>query len=145
MTAFMSPDEWGCQAGNTREAPTREWFCALAGDVVGRVLQGVGGGGDGRGADAVGRHVRGVVGWAVILRVLALGEAGVRWIFLGEEKKETSTTRMCLFLSCKQVSHHKSCVTQQVMAQEYFTEELHFIHLGNYISASPKYTPILLW
>lgn len=78
---------YGCQAGNTREAPTREGFCALAADGVRGLLQGVGGGGDGRGADAVGRHVRGAVGRAVILRVLALREAGVRGILLGGKKR----------------------------------------------------------
>lgn len=109
MTVFVSADGWGCQAGNTREAPTREGFCALAGDVVGRLLQGVGGGGDGRGADAVGGHVRGAVGRAVILRVLALREAGIWGIFLGGEKNKHLTC-IHLVLSHKKVRHHKSNV-----------------------------------
>lgn len=33
---------------------------------------------------------------------------------------------------------------QQGKVQEYFTKEPCFIHLWNYISASPKYIPLLL-
>lgn len=49
------------------------------------LLQDVGGRGEGRGADAAGRDIRGVVGRAVILGVLALGEARVGRIVLERE------------------------------------------------------------
>lgn len=113
---------------------------------MGRLLQGVGGGGDGRGADAVGRHVRGAVGRAVILRVLALREAGIRGILLGGRKRNRSNWHVFGFILQTSKPPQKLCYlcAQQVTARGYFTGELHCIHLGNYISASHKYTPILL-
>lgn len=63
------------------------------------------------------------------------------------EKKETSHSHVSGFISQTSKPPQKQgyLCRQQVMAQEYFTKELRLIHLWHYISASPKYTPILLW
>lgn len=51
------------------------------------------------------------------------------WFYLINEKGTTKAV-----LSAHEASH----------GSKYFTEEPCFIHLQNYVSASPKYTPILL-
>lgn len=51
------------------------------------LLEDVGGRGEGRGAEAAGGDVGRVVGWAEILGVLVLWEAGVRGVILAREKQ----------------------------------------------------------
>lgn len=69
----------------TATVRTRKRLRTLVGDVVRRVLEDVGGRGDGGRADAAGRDVRRAVGGAVVLGVLALREAGVGRVVLQRE------------------------------------------------------------
>lgn len=64
---------------------TRKRLRTLVGDIVRRVLEDVGGRGDGGRADAAGWDVRRTVGGAVVLGVLALGEARVGRVVLQRE------------------------------------------------------------
>lgn len=133
----MSTGSWDCQTENRRDAPTRQRFCALTGDIVRRLLQRVSGGWDGWGADAVCRHIRRVVGGAVILWVLALRKAWIWRIFLWGKKNHL--TSVYLVLSYKWVRYHKGSVIY-ACSKSWFRN----ISLKNHVSFTYEITFLLL-
>lgn len=88
-------------ANNNHETATTltaKQLRTLAGDAVRCLLEDVGGSGEGRRADAAGRDVRRAVGRAVILGILALGEARIGRIVLERETHRVFNEEACLSL-----------------------------------------------